>query len=559
MSLATRTACLSLVLLGGCSPTTPDPGEIEHYSEGFAQLQLTRTHGVDILIVLDNSSSMADSQAALAQNLGSFIELLEAPDIRADYRIAITTTDAGHPACPSSTPERGAFMLTPCTSRLDEFVADGEGGPSDVRAVACTDICGLDANDLAILPTTTDEDSTPRPRPWLENIRGRSNLGEGVDMRDAISCFAPQGVAGCDFEAPLESMHQGLLRAKDVTDPAYGFLRKDAALFVLIITDEDDCSPAPGAEEIFSPDGDKLFWYDKDAAAPTSAVCWNAGVTCIGDPSHYDSCEPTNKDLAGNEGVADADAVLQPIDRYTELLNELMADKRALDPQQQPLIAVVGGAAFDGTLKFGDVADMDPKFQQTFGIGPGCTAPSGVPGSPIRATPPARLRAMVDAITPGAVFSVCEDNWAPALEPVADIFWWGWNQLRPACFDYCALDTDDSTPVVEPDCILEQQLLDEQPEHIRECARDENGYVIDGNDYQMPSDDVHVCYALLTDDAMWTPDMTDDMSAECSDENFNLEFKISRRTGHPAPGGTQVTATCSLSPDPTTSCPDLGN
>lgn len=550
--------------LAACLPDGPDAaGAPSHYSEGFAQLQYVRSRKVDILIVLDNSSSMADEQAVLANNLGPLIEVLESEGIDADYRIAITTTDAGHPACPSSTPERGAFLLTPCTSRLDEFVADGEGGPSDVRAPACNDICGLGAADLAISATTTDEDPTPRPRPWLERNNGHSNLPDGVDMIDALPCFAPQGVAGCDFEMPLESMHQALLRAKDPTDPAYGFLRKDAALFVLIITDEDDCSPAPDAEEIFSADGDKLFWSDPDAASPTSAVCWNAGVACVGDPSDYDSCEATNKDLAGNGGVPDQDAVMQPIHRYVELFDTIMADKRALDPTQKPLIAVLGGVDTQGHLFFADVGDSDPEFQQTYGIGPGCEASSPNLDQPIRATPPVRLQAMQAAIgPPGHMFSTCEDDWTPALEPVARLWWWGWGWggIRPACFPYCALDTDKTTSTLEPDCIVEEHLPDfDQSEHIPECARDEYGYVIDAetHDYQMPSDAVHVCHALLSDTIDSTPSHDDDISPECTDEGFNLEFKIARRPGHPAIGGTRITATCSLSEHPSITCPAL--
>jgi hypothetical protein len=540
-------ACLAAALLGGCSPAPPAPDELEHSSEGFAQLQYIRPHDVDILIVLDNSSSMAEEQALLAANLGPLIEMLEGHDFRADYRIAITTTDAGHPACPSSTPERGKFLLTPCTSRLDEFVTDGEGGPSDVRAPACSDICGLDAADLQILPTTTDEDPTPRPRPWLERIDGRSNLPEGVEMTDALRCFAPQGVAGCDFEAPLESMHQALLRSQNPTDPAYGFLRKDAALLMLIVTDEDDCSVAPGGEAMFS-------------GAPTSAVCWDAAVTCVGDPSGYDGCEATNEDLAGNEGVADADAVLQPLARYAELLDAIMADKRALDPAQRPLIAIMAGVDAVGELVLADVGDSDPEFQQTFGIGPGCEANTSDPDRPIRATPPVRLRTVLTALGSEWMFSVCENNWTPLLHPLGhiDSWWTRWESAYPACYPYCALDTDPTTSALEPDCIVEEQTPDsEQAQDIPACARDELGYVIDPdtNDYAMPSDDVHVCHALLTDNSQATSDPTDDVSHECSDQNFNLEFKVSRRPGHPGTGGTRVTATCSLSAEPTISCP----
>lgn len=561
MPIAARTTPLiAAALLAACSVAPQDPSEVQHHSEGWVQLDYTRPSAVDVLIVLDNSSSMAREQELLAENLAALVDVLEADDIEADYRIAITTTDAGHPSCPSTTPERGAFVLTPCTSRLDDFVADGEGGPSDVRAVACNDICELSEGELAILPTTTDEDPAPAPRPWLEFIGGRTNLPEGVDMRDAMRCFAPQGVAGCDFEAPLESMYQALLRTKDPTDPAYGFLRKDAWLMVAILTDEDDCSLAPGAEDIFSPDGDKLFWSDPNAAAPTSAVCWNAGVTCMGDPSGYDTCEAVNKDLAGNEGVADIDAVLQPPHRYAELLETFMVDKRALDPTQRPLIGIVAGADPTGHLHFADVGDTDPEFQETFGIGPGCESYSPDPDLRSQATPPARLRAMQESLY---LYSICESDWSPVLEAFARTQWWGhsWSWgIHPGCFPDCALDTDASTLTLEPECIVEEHLPDGNIRHIEECARDEQGYLIDleTQDYQLPTG-IDVCYATLTDGDMWTPSPNDDMSPECTDQGMNLEFKVSRRPGKPAAGGTRVTATCSLSDSPSIMCPGLEN
>jgi hypothetical protein len=538
-----RNWLLATALIAACSPEPQALPELQHYSEGFAQLQRTESWKIDILIVLDNSSSMAEEQALLADNIGAFIDVLEDESIDADYRLAITTTDAGHPACPSSTPERGAFQLTPCTSRLDEFVADGEGGPSDVRARACTDICTLDSGDLAISATTTDEDPNPTPRPWIERVGGHSNLPAGVDLADALSCFAPQGVAGCDFEMPLESMYQALLRAKDANDPAYGFLRKDAMLMVLIVTDEDDCSPAPGAAELFSPD-----------ANPTSATCWNAGVTCVGDPSAYDICEAVNKDLAGNEGVPDADAVLRPPSRYVELFDAIMQDKLALDPAKRPILQIIAGAAPSGKLHFGDGNDSD--FQQTYGIGPGCTAPGDDPDRPIRAIPPARLRATQQALLGfESMYSVCDD-WVVAF----DIFGWSGPQLRPGCFPHCALDTDPSTPALEPDCIVEEELPDGSIRHIEECVRDEQGYVFDPvtNDYQLPPD-ADVCHVRLVDSSWSTPDPSDDMSEECAYGNMNLEFRIARRPGHPAEGGTRVTATCSLTEHRDLVCPGLGD
>jgi hypothetical protein len=53
----------------------------------------------------------------------------------------------------------------------------------------------------------------------------------------AFSCIAQLGPDGCGYEQSLEAMYRAL-------DPAVnpGFIRDDAALAVLFITDEDDCS-----------------------------------------------------------------------------------------------------------------------------------------------------------------------------------------------------------------------------------------------------------------------------------------------------------------------------
>jgi hypothetical protein len=72
-------------------------------------------------------------------------------------------------------------------------------------------------------------------------------------------------------------------------------------------------------------------------------------------------------------------------------------------------------------------------------------------------------------------------------------------------------------------------------------------------DFPSASDDV--CYRMLTHNV--TPTGLDDISAECSDEGWNLEFAIERRPGHPAPGGAIIRATCEPSGNVPVDCPGL--
>ena len=65
----------------------------------------------------------------------------------------------------------------------------------------------------------------------------------GQDLSRAFGCIADVGESGCGFESPLAAARRALQRASDPTDPeSSGFLRPDAWLALIFLTDEDDCS-----------------------------------------------------------------------------------------------------------------------------------------------------------------------------------------------------------------------------------------------------------------------------------------------------------------------------
>jgi hypothetical protein len=250
--------------------------------------------------------------------------------------------------------------------------------------------------------------------------------------------------------------------------------------------------------------------------------------------------------------VSDAAAVLHPMSRYVGLVQGLEDEKQVLNAQQEVIVALIGGVATDGQIYYSDVHNTDPEFQDDFGIGPGCE----VAGT--QAVPPVRLRDFTNAFTPGNLFSICDENYAPALEAIAERIR---EQIQPACYTKCVKDTDASTDLVVPECTVQEDPPGSGPSvRVEECLRDANGYVIDPatDDYAMPSDDINVCYAMLTDSSSLTPSTLDDMSAECIARSYNLEFKIIRRSGFPAPGGTSISATCSLADFPELTCPGIG-
>jgi hypothetical protein len=551
---------MTMATFGGCINHPLKPVELEKGSEVEDQLQLTVNKDVDILFVIDNSGSMGEEQAILAQNFGSFITVLEQEDVEANYRIGVTTTDNGNEWCPAgtTTPEAGKLVLSSCKTRINDFLFNN--GAVNVQDLACNDICNLTEAELAIVPTTTDFDSTEQARPWLENIEGKKNIPATTSTVDAFKCFGPQGINGCGFESQLESMYLSLKRAENTEEDEYGFLRAQAILAIVFVTDEVDCSYNKSYSEIFKQDGNKVFWSDPAASFPTSAVCWNAGVKCTGDPSNYESCDSMNYDVDGNEGVPDSEAVLHPMSRYYGLLDGLEVQKQEFNAQQEIIVGLIGGVDAQGDAHYSSVAGTDPVYENSFGIGPGCTAPPPMGSTdPVQAVPPVREKELVNRYSEGNMFSICSSDYSPALEEIANRIR---DQIQPACYTKCVKDTDASTTVVDPECTVEESRPGEDDsERIEECATDASGnYIIDQatDDYAMPAGDINVCYALLTDDMMSTASIEDDMSDDCTALNFNLEFKISRRPGFPAAGGTSISATCSLADFPDVDCPGIG-
>src|SRR5690606_9264566 len=107
-------------------------------SEDQSSIALSINKDVDILFIIDNSGSMGEEQANLAANFETMMRVLEAEDVRANYRIGITTTDNGNPICAPGA-EAGALVLSSCRSRLNDFLFMG-AMPLD-RQSACLDNC----------------------------------------------------------------------------------------------------------------------------------------------------------------------------------------------------------------------------------------------------------------------------------------------------------------------------------------------------------------------------------------------------------------------------------
>lgn len=518
---------------GGC-------GDAEPGGAGERLSCINVTKDVDILFVIDNSGSMGEEQANLSANFGEFIDVLEDSRVQANYRIGVTTTDNGNPRCQGTSPEGGKLQLTSCRARQGDFQFNGNP-PVDAFGDACTSICS-EAADAAlaegVVPTRTDKDGVEKPRPWIESIEGVTNLPEGVTTTEAFQCFGPQGVSGCGFEQPLESMYKSLTLANNQGSAEFGFLRDNALLAIVFVTDEIDCSHNNEFNEIFS--DNTVFWSNPGGQFPTSAVCWNAGVECDGGGGEYSGCEAANYDSSGNPGASELDAVMRPLSRYTDLVQGLENIKKEINPEQDVIVGVISGVpngydTFAAEIEYADA--VDPVFQDNFGIGPGCQVGTQT------AVPPVRLRGFAEHFDsdPDArnLYSVCSTDYTPALQAIADQIA---DQIRPACYQECAADTNPDTPELDPSCVVEQ-TVDGETSDVPAC-------VLSDGDWEQPNPDSTVCYVPLVNP---DPGQADSISEECLDMGWNVEFLI-ERVG-PTPPGVTITANCELSDTPAVDCP----
>lgn len=254
--------------LWGCSEhEVVVAADVVSESEDTAKFCWPSDPKVDVLFVIDDSASMATEAAKLAASLAKMSEFLNGPtSCPYELRVAVTTTST----CEG---EAGSFVSSSCRTRLADFVTDPseEAPAADVRDAACTDVCPLDAIDLE--PSLVEGFFTPERRPWLQAGR-HGNLSDDLKFSDALACIVPVGLSGCSRETPLLALRSALERSRDPDDPQRGFLRSDASLFVVIVSDEDE----PEADVSPAVDMLRAIEKEKHAANPDAEV----GVAVLG-------------------------------------------------------------------------------------------------------------------------------------------------------------------------------------------------------------------------------------------------------------------------------------
>ncbi|HEY7954306.1 MAG: hypothetical protein ACHQ17_09850 [Polyangia bacterium] len=242
-------ACATL--FGGCQrsaitvPTSP-PGE-------WHQIDLNQARKVDILFMVDNSPGTVAKQNQLKAQFPQLIKILDdfGKMNPAWYHLGVVTSDLG----------AGQFTIGG-----GECHPGGDGGQLQAIGAAAQAGCLAPTGGVNFIDyNQLEPDASGNPS---------SNLPPGQDLSTTFDCMASVGSAGCGFEMPLESVYAALHNPPPAN---HDFLRPDALLAVMWLTDEDDCS-AP-------PDTDLFDAAHTEYGPLLSYRCTRYGVECGNPPA----------------------------------------------------------------------------------------------------------------------------------------------------------------------------------------------------------------------------------------------------------------------------------
>ncbi|MEM6291478.1 MAG: hypothetical protein AAGA54_09445 [Myxococcota bacterium] len=260
---------------GGGETDGPDPSGAG--DEGGSDLGC---RAVDLLFVIDNSGSMEDEQANLISSFPGFISAMQS-QLSSDlgYNVGITTSDlyAGNASCL----QEGALV---------------------------TQTAGVGASNQPCAPYSSD-------------LRF---MTEEDDLAAKFSCAAQVGIDGDGNERPMQTLLAAV--GDPMTGPGgcnEGFLRDDALLVVVLITDEEDdheamgCSngmvntdPQPGSN------GEPDQWYDQLVAVKGGDERKIVVLSLVG-PQGLAACPELQKCDGGIEGAEVANRIIDFTERFT--------------------------------------------------------------------------------------------------------------------------------------------------------------------------------------------------------------------------------------------------
>jgi hypothetical protein len=409
--LARLVAPIGLIPLFACLAPPVESPKTTVTQETSVRVDQSVKNKVDLLFMVDNSNSMAPKQAQLQLRFPQLIKQLDDFAMKgnpASYHIGVVTSDLGAAgntqACAKSGGDGGKLQVTPLPGSVPP-------PPNCANFALSGGVRYLDYNQIAA----------------TNNIMG------GLSVPDAFTCMASVGDQGCGFEHQLESAYRAL---HDKIPENNGFLRSDAILAVVFVTDEDDCS-APDNTDLFTNTTQSVSMY----GVLQSFRCTQFGIECNGMPL-------TGQSTSGLTGCTSFD--LSNGGKLTDLTayNNFFTKPAAL-----------GGVKVDpnDVILVGISAPSDP-------VGVQVTMPcTGQPNTPSCSTlnhscvaatdakffgdPAVRLNSVVNQARNHSLTSICDTDYTAAMQRLGDLII---SSIGAGCLNSPIANRADGTP----DCVV---------------------------------------------------------------------------------------------------------
>ncbi len=416
---------------------------------------------LDILFMIDNSSSMSEMQQKLYDQLPLFMEKLQGLPTPPSLHVAVVSSDMGAPGDSAS--------AIKCTTFGNEgkFQSAPRSDSTLNPPVTCTD------TTIAAPPGAPDSNNT-----FISNADMMPNF-TNPDISQVFKCIALLGDTGCGFESQLGSIDRALgaenLQPGQTPNPPStnaGFLRSDAYLGIVILTNEDDCS-APANTPVYSLNGGQ-----QNIANPRGPIqnyrCNQWGHLCT-DPGSGQVMmpplqPPSDAMMTGGTPTLDMTNCMSN-DTGSGLLtpvSQFISDIKALKPvpDDQILVAAISAPPTPYTVAW--LPEVNGQNTQPGELWPtilnSCGAKGGKftsPGATMNPTdgsfgdPGVRIAQFVNAFQNSVLASICDSNYATSMAAIA-------NALGQLITPPCITDTIQQDSTGQPMCSVVEHLTDSQ-------------------------------------------------------------------------------------------------
>jgi hypothetical protein len=396
---------------------------------------------IDILFMVDNSSSMNSMQQKLYMQLPTFMGVLEGlPMGLPSVHIAVVSSDMGAPSDVESSIE--------CT-------ATGDNGAFQVLPRS-------EANGAVTFANCTDSTLAAGAEYITDDAAHTTKNFTAADISTVFQCIALLGSNGCGFEHQLASIDHALGSDNYVPDangvpqptpPAtnVGFIRPGAYLGIVMLTNEDDCS-APANTTLFSENGGQ-----QSITNPLGPIanyrCNQFGHVCLdptgpnpttleqpplNPPADAKAGPPQTLPLTNCESNDTMGGLLTPVSQFVSDIQKLKPD-----PLNQILVAAVTGPPSPYTVEW------EPGTGTTAGeLWPQVEHVCGPTNDGSFADPAVRITQFVQAFGGnGLTYSICDPSYATAMQAIA-------TKLGELIKPKCVSGTIQTDAMGQPNCTV---------------------------------------------------------------------------------------------------------